>query len=260
MGTDKASEKLERGAGGDISMHLDILAEKIIINKLRECSLDLLLISEENGEIYIGDEEKAMDSKIKLIVDPIDGSENAVRGIPYSSVSIALAIGERTSDINKAVVLDLNTNDIYWAEKGKGAYLNNKKIAVSLVHLIQKRIVEIDISPRKLKEYLETYNLLLSKFLKIRILGSTALTLCQLARGSMDAFINLRESNRIVDVAAGILILKEAGGKVFSLNGTDIDEKLSINARFPFIASNSKLEPFFKKELKKIKFNREYLQ
>lgn len=260
MGTDKASEKLERGAGGDISMHLDLVAEDVIIKKLRECSLDLLLISEESGEIYIGDKDKATNNKIKLIVDPIDGSENAVRGIPYSSVSIALAIGERMCDIEKAVVLDLSSKDSFWAEKEKGAYLNNKKIAVSSVHVFQERIVEIDISPRNLKEYLVTYNSLLSKFLKIRILGSTALTLCQLARGSMDAFINLRESNRIVDVAAGILILKEAGGKIFSLDGTDIEEKLSINTRFPFIASNAKLENFFKKELEKIKFSREHLK
>ena len=241
-------------------MYLDLVAEDVIIKKLRECSLDLLLISEESGEIYIGDKEKAVNNKTKLIVDPIDGSENAVRGIPYSSVSIALAIGERTSDIEKAVVLDLSTNDIYWAEKRKGAYLNNKKITASSVHIFQERIVEIDISPRNIREYLEKYNSLLSKFLKIRILGSTALTLCQLARGSMDAFINLRESNRIVDVAAGILILKEAGGKIFLLDGTDIDEKLSINARFPFIASNAKLENLFKKELEKIKSSREYLQ
>ena len=83
----------------------------------------------------------------------------------------------------------------------------------------------------------------------MRILGSSALTLCQIASGSMEVFINLRKSNRLVDVAAGMVILKEARGKFFSLDGTDIDQELSINVKFPFIACNAKLESFLKKEL-----------
>ncbi|KKL26620.1 hypothetical protein LCGC14_2393490, partial [marine sediment metagenome] len=90
---------------------------------------------------------------------------------------------------------------------------------------------------------------LLRNFFRIRILGSSALTICQIASGSMEAFINLRESNRLVDAAAGILILNEAGGKIFSLDGSIIDRPLSIDVRFPFIACNTKLEPFLKKEL-----------
>ena len=87
----------------------------------------------------------------------------------------------------------------------------------------------------------------------MRILGSSALTLCQVARGSMEAFINLRESNRLVDVAAGYLILKEAGGKFFSIKGSEFDLELSIKTKFPFIACNANLESFLKKELFLIK-------
>jgi fructose-1,6-bisphosphatase/inositol monophosphatase family enzyme len=65
----------------------------------------------------------------------------------------------------------------------------------------------------------------------------------------MEAFINLRESNRLVDVAAGLLILREAKGKFFSLDGSEIDQQLSINVKFPFIACNSELESFLKEEL-----------
>ena len=90
---------------------------------------------------------------------------------------------------------------------------------------------------------------IIRKFYRIRILGSSALTLCQLASGSMEAFINLRNSNRLVDVAAGLLILREAGGKFFSLDEAEINHSLSIEARFPFIASNAKLEPFLKEQL-----------
>ena len=67
----------------------------------------------------------------------------------------------------------------------------------------------------------------------------------------MEAFINLRKNNRLVDVAAGMLILTEAGGKIFSIDGKKIDDNLSINVKFPFIASNDKLELFLKKELMK---------
>jgi fructose-1,6-bisphosphatase/inositol monophosphatase family enzyme len=65
----------------------------------------------------------------------------------------------------------------------------------------------------------------------------------------MEAFINLRESNRLVDVAAGLLILKEAGGLFFSLDGSVIDHKLSIDSKFPFVACNANLENFLKSEL-----------
>jgi fructose-1,6-bisphosphatase/inositol monophosphatase family enzyme len=68
----------------------------------------------------------------------------------------------------------------------------------------------------------------------------------------MEAFINLRETNRLVDVAAGLLILKEAKGQFFSLDGIEIDEKLSIDLKFPFVACNAKLEPFLRSELSTI--------
>jgi fructose-1,6-bisphosphatase/inositol monophosphatase family enzyme len=101
---------------------------------------------------------------------------------------------------------------------------------------------------KNLMKNLQDLSPIISRFYRIRILGSSALTLCQIAKGSMEAFINLRPSNRLVDVAAGMLILKEAGGKIFSTDGTEIDYKLSINVKFPFIASNNKLETFLKEE------------
>ena len=121
LGTKEAAKKSERGAGGDITMYLDTVAETAIIESLEMQNVDLLLISEEIGEKYIGDEERAKKNKAKLIIDPLDGSNNAVRGVPYSSVSIAFAIGNRIDDISKGVVLNLNTKDIYWAEKLKNS-------------------------------------------------------------------------------------------------------------------------------------------
>jgi len=247
LGTKAAAKKSKRGAGGDISMLLDIVAENAIIDSLEKKNVPLLLISEEIGEKYIGDKKEAKKGQIKLIVDPIDGSNNAVKGIPYCSVSIAYAVGDKMTDITKAVVLNLNTKDIYWAEKGKGAYLNGNKINVSDLDMSQKCFFELNLPMNNLMINLHKLEPLIRKFYRIRILGSSALSLCQIANGSMEAFINLRESNRLVDVAAGVLILKEAGGKIFSLDGKEIEKNLSIEVKFPFIACNAELESFLKK-------------
>ena len=256
LGSEKSAEKAQRGAGGDISMQIDLIAEQIVINTLESEDIDILLISEEVGEKFIGDENKAIKSQAVLIVDPIDGSNNAVRGIPYCSISIAYAKGKSMADIEKAVVLNLITKDIYWAVKGKNAYKNEKEIRVSNLDFSNKCFLELDLPKKNAFKTIEQLKLIIQNFYRMRIMGSSALTLCQIARGSMEAFINLRESNRLVDVAAGYLILKEAGGCFFSLQGTDINKELSINARFPFIACNAKLESFLKEEI--IHFSQEH--
>lgn len=249
LGLKESSNKAQRGAGGDISMQIDLIAENVIINYLEKENVDILLISEEIGEKFIGDKERAINNQNVLIVDPVDGSNNAVRGIPYCSVSIAYAIGKYSQDIKKVVVLNLVTKDIYWAIKSEGAYMNGKKIQVSNLSLSDKCFFEIDLPRKNTFQNLERLKPIIQKFHRMRVLGSSALTLCQVAKGSMEAFLNLKESNRLVDVAAGFLILKEAGGKIFSLDGTDIIQKLSINTKFPFIACNAKLESFLKEEI-----------
>ena len=248
LGTDKAGIKYKRGAGGDITMHIDLVAEKALVEILNENLIDTLIISEEMGEKYIGSKEKAIESQKVLIVDPVDGSNNAVRGIPYSSISIAYAEGKTIGDIKKAVILDLNTKDIYWAEKGKGAFLNEIKIHVSNLDLSDNCFFELNLPKKNAFTHIEKLKPIIERFHRIRILGSSALTLCQVAKGSMEAFINLRETNRLVDVAAGFLILKEANGRFFSLDGSEFDQKLSIALKFPFVACNSKLETFLKNE------------
>lgn len=249
LGSKKAAEKAQRGVGGDISMQIDLIAENIVINTLENEKINLLLISEELGEKYIGNKEEAIKSQNVLIIDPVDGSNNAVRGIPYCSISIAYAIGKSIRDIKKAVVLDLVSKDIYWAVKGEGAYLNDKKIHVSNLNLSDNCFFELNLPKKNAFTHLERLKPIIERFHRIRILGSSALTLCQVAKGSMEAFINLRESNRLVDVAAGLLILKEAKGQFFSLDGSELDQKLSIALKFPFVACNANLEPFLRNEL-----------
>jgi len=248
LGTKRAAEKVQKGAGGDISMQIDLIAEKVVIDTLENENANLLLISEELGEKYIGNKEKAIKSQNVLIIDPVDGSNNAVRGIPYCSISIAYAIGRTINDIKKAVILDLNTKDIYWAIKGEGAYLNNSRIHVSDLDITDNCFFELNLPMKNFFKHIDNLRPIFRRFYRIRVLGSSALTLCQLAKGSMEAFINLRETNRLVDVAAGLLILKEAGGRIFSLDGKEIEEELSINLKFSFIACNSNIEHFLQEE------------
>ncbi|MHA1343997.1 MAG: inositol monophosphatase family protein [Promethearchaeota archaeon] len=252
IGTKKGGKRLEQGAGGDISMQIDLIAENIIIEMLKKAKVDLLLISEEVGEIYIGDKKKAINNNQKLIVDPIDGSTNSVRGIPFCCVSIAYAIGDTLDNIEKAVIIDLTTKDIYWAEKGKGAFLNDKKIYVSENNISDRCLFEIDFDLWNASEGFAKYRPIIKKLYRIRVMGSNALTFCMLAKGAIDGFIDLRKSNRLMDIAASYLIIKEAGGKMFSKNGEDLEIKLSLDAKIPLVASNAKLESFLRKELKKI--------
>ena len=252
IGTKEASKESKRGAGGDISMNIDLIAENTIIEALEKANINLLLISEELGERYIGEKDKAKENHAVLIIDPLDGSNNAVRGIPYCSVSIAYAIGDKMIDIKKAVVFNLVTKDMYWAEKGKGAYLNHKKIHVSDLDISQKCFFELNLAKENLMDNLQKLAPIIKRFYRVRVMGSTALTLCQIAMGSMEAFINLRANNRLVDVAGGMLILKEAGGIFFSINGNEINRELTIDTKFPFIASNVKLESFLKDTIRMI--------
>ena len=157
LGTEKAAEKLQRGAGGDISRYIDVLAEDILINLLEAANLDVLLISEEVVEKYIGDKDQAKKTQQKIIVDPIDGSNNAIRGVPYCSVSIAYAIGNSLDDILKAVIIDLSTKDIFWAEKDNGAYLNDKRINVSERDFSQNCFAELNLPLRKVLDEMKKF-------------------------------------------------------------------------------------------------------
>ena len=182
----------------------------------------------------------------------MDGSNNSIRGIPFSCVSIAYAVGNSLDDILKAVIVDLNTKDIYWAEKGIGAFLNNTRIKVSERTIEDDCLFEIDYDTKTVCNDFTKYKPILDKIYRTRMMGSNALSFCLLAKGAIDAFLDMRPSNRIMDLAAGYLIVKEAGGKVFSRFGVDLDIELSINADIPLILSNAVLEPFLKGELKKI--------
>ncbi|MBD3214306.1 MAG: hypothetical protein GF311_16975 [Candidatus Lokiarchaeota archaeon] len=252
IGTAEGARKIEKGAGGDISMHIDIVAENTIVNIIERDELNVLLLSEEIGKKYFGNKQIVENTKAKIIVDPIDGSTNSSRDIPFYSVSIAYAEGEKIDNIKMAVILDLTNKDIYWAIKNKGAYFNDKKIHISNRQLGDQLIFEVDFNLWNLRRKLKKYSSILRKIYRIRVMGSIALSFCLLAKGSIDGYIDFRRGTRLVDIAASYLILKEAGGKIYSIKGEDLDFELSMDIHLPLVASNSNLESFLKSELIKI--------
>jgi myo-inositol-1(or 4)-monophosphatase len=120
-GTARASTQMGRGAGGDMSRRIDLVAEKTVIDLLRKHKVQATIIGEECGRIE--------GKKGYVIMDAIDGTTNAVRGIPFYCCSIAYATDFKLTTVTDAAIIDLARGDLYYASKGKGAFLNGKRIA-----------------------------------------------------------------------------------------------------------------------------------
>jgi myo-inositol-1(or 4)-monophosphatase len=229
-GTDNAGGDFGRGAGGDISRNIDIIAEKTVLDFLKEIGFDCVVLGEECGRV-----ELSNNSKGYVIMDAIDGSANAVRGVPFFCSSLAFATDDKLSSITDGVITDLSNGEMYWASKNKGAFLNESRIKVHDKEPIYK-IVGINTSGatpelmRQLHPIFEQHN-------HIRHFGANALEMAFFARGLLDIFIDLRDKIRIQDIAAGYLIVKEAGGLLLDANLNQLDADLSYKTRISFIAA-----------------------
>ncbi|HEX9846285.1 MAG TPA: inositol monophosphatase family protein, partial [Candidatus Nitrosotenuis sp.] len=172
-----------------------------------------------------------------VIMDAIDGSANAVRGIPFFCCSLAFATENKLSSITAGVVTDLSSGDMYWATKGKGAFCNKKKIQVHKEKPIYK-IVGINVSGATL-QLIKKIQPLFENSNHSRHLGANALELALFARGMIDVYVDLREKIRVTDMAAGYLIAKEAGGIILDQNLKPLDSDLEYETRLSFIAAAS---------------------
>ena len=210
--SEKAGESLGRGASGDITYKIDKIAEEIIISALESTGEPLTIISEE-----IGIKEIKGGGKIVLI-DPIDGSRNAVLGIPFYCSSIAIADGDRIGDIEIAYIINLINGDEFYAEKGNGAFINNNILKPQMDDTFYTIAYEAQSPSRDLK----TIFPLLSEAKKVRCFGSTALDLVYLAAGSLSVFANPSLS-RCIDFAGGWLIVRESGGVFTDIKGESIE-------------------------------------
>ena len=197
---------------GDFVTSSDLNSEKTIIKILEKAYPEIKVISEEtNPETDLDNHEK------KWIIDPLDGTLNFIHGLPHFAISIALMIKE---EIISGIIYDPIKDELFWAEKGGGAYLNDRRIRVSARNQLKDALVSTGIPWKGMEETHKNYLKILENIMKnssgIRRYGSAALDLAYVAAGRYDAFweFNLKSW----DIASGSLIFKEAGGYVGNIN------------------------------------------
>ena len=209
------------GADGTPTSYIDKVAEDVILRHLDESDLKLNLLSEEAGFVDRGFADT-------LVADPVDGTFNACSGIPYYSVSLAVGKGS-LAGIHEGLVMNLVTGDAFQASEGRGATLNGAAIRVRKPEAEKLLIAYLGSAadPQTCK--------VASRFKRVRCLGSTALELCSVAGGQADAFYvkypDVKKSPRIVDIAAAVFVLREAGGQAYDENDEILDMPFSLGER-----------------------------
>jgi len=213
---------------GDFVTNCDKKVEKILIEELQKARPKYSILSEEIGKIN-------NDESFKWIIDPIDGTANFLHGIPHFAISVGL---EHNKEIICGIVYDPIKDEMFTAEKGNGSYINNKRMRVSSRSRLEDCIVftggpKRDAENRELA--LREYNKFsLSVSIPIRKLGSAALDMAYVAAGRSDGF--WQRNLNYWDIAAGIILVKEAGGFV-----TDFEGKNEYIQNKTILAANSKI-------------------
>ena len=226
---------------GDFVSNADIMAEKILIESLSEDRPDYGIISEEKGSVPAKN-----GSPFTWIIDPIDGTTNFIHAIPYFAISVAL---REHDDIVAAVLFNPITNELYYAEKGQGAFLmtpsGSKRLRVSGRSQPGDCLFGLTgFNEIGKKELLEKFA---GRVAGIRHMGSTTLELASVAAGQLDAFIT--KGANLWDIAASYLFIREAGGKIATLSGKTGLQDL-IKSEY-IIASNLSLMATIQKGLAK---------
>ncbi|MEM2337698.1 MAG: inositol monophosphatase family protein [Candidatus Bathyarchaeia archaeon] len=221
------------GAGGDPIKQIDLAAEKAIVETLLGNGLSFTLISEESGiKVYGANPEQAY-----ITADPIDGTTNLTRGIPFYATSIAVSTKPELRTVHAALVADIFHNVTYAAAKGKGAKRNNQEIKPSKHADLSDAVVGIDLNTYKVREIAPRITRLIEQTKHIRHLGANALEMCYVADGTIDAFIDIRGKLRTTDTAAAWLIIQEAGAKITTPDGRPLNAKLDPAEKLTFVAS-----------------------
>jgi myo-inositol-1(or 4)-monophosphatase len=221
IGTVEGQEKFGIGAGGDVSTKIDLLAEKSVFEILKKNSFNPDVVGEECGFI------EGKDSGL-IVMDGVDGTTNANCGLPFYCCSLAYSPDTNLKSVTDAVVFNLVSGDLYHASLSTGSFLNEKKIHTAKEPSLSIKEMVIGLNISGLSE---------DHFLSIsKLVSSNALELCYFARGSIDAYIDIRDKIRAIDMAACYLIAKEAGGLIFDTSGKELNTNLSVNSRMSFIA------------------------
>jgi myo-inositol-1(or 4)-monophosphatase len=205
-----------RGEGGDTTLAIDRAAEDAVIAELEAHRVDVTAVSEERGEVIVGG-----GGPTRVVIDPVDGSLNAKRGLPFACVSIAVASGGAMQDVDVGVVAELDPRRDWWALRGGGAWRDGERLPPLEPGPLEMLGLETA-RPRAVAGAAGMIATMEAR--RVRALGSVALSLCLVAAGRLDAMLSLR-AVRSVDAAAGQLLVREAGGAV---SFPDAGERISL--------------------------------
>lgn len=242
-GTSRGVTKIGLGAGGDKTLRVDMETENEALAVFSDVK-DLRVITEEKGEL--GPKE----AKWTLVIDPVDGSSNFERGIPFYCTSFAVLDGPRLRNARYALVRNLTSGEVYYSEAGRGSTKDEKKIRTSANRDLTEAAIAVDSCRATVANITRTAPLIASVKRQAHF-GANALEICLLAEGKMDSFVDVRGRMRITDFAGGYLIAREAGAVVTTIDGGELDPKMSLSERFGLVASGN--EVLHRKILEKVR-------
>jgi myo-inositol-1(or 4)-monophosphatase len=214
---DLGTVKVARKERHDFVTEVDQAAEEAIISTLKSAYPDHAFLGEESGHTPGRETRPPHEAEHIWIIDPLDGTTNFIHGLPQYCVSIALM---QRGVVTQAVVYDPNRDEIYTASKGRGAFLNDRRIRVSNRSRLDESLIGTGFPFRRIESldgYLELFKAVSHKAAGIRRPGAAALDLAYVAAGRFDAFFEL--GLMPWDVAAGSLLITEAGGLCGNLRG-----------------------------------------
>jgi myo-inositol-1(or 4)-monophosphatase len=223
-------EEAGRGKGGDVSLRGDLAAERAVVEELKRWLPSFKLVTEEAGELSFGQGGPV------VVVDPLDGSRNYKRGIPFFATSVAAAVGPTIEDVVAAAVyaplLDLE----FYAERGNGAFLNGRKLSVKPS---EQPVVAVNATPKAFfLPHLLALTLSTEGFV-VRMLGAASLELAFVASGGVDAYLDPWFAVRVVDLAASLLVVRETGALVRVEGRLENPPLLSLDERMAVLAAST---------------------
>lgn len=224
----------------DFVSYVDLGSEQRLVEGLKK-------ILPEAGYIVEEGTEKETKKEFNWVVDPLDGTTNFLHGVPAYSISIALTKGD---DILLGIVYSVTNNELFYATKGSGAWLNSKRIKVSETSKISDMLVGTGFpftNYELLNSYLDTLKYFIENTHGLRRIGSAAIDLAYVACGRFDAFFEYNLNPW--DVTAGILLIREAGGRVTDFSG----KETGLTGKEIIAANASVYQDFFKEAVKRIR-------
>jgi len=230
-----------RGEGGDRTLEIDALAEQLVFKELaalHDAGARFTVVSEERGTVDFGGDGTL------VIVDPIDGSLNAKRGLPHHCVSIAVAEGPAMADVVFGFVQDFGPDEEWVATRGGGATLNGKPLDPSLPErrwAADGKLEVVGFESADPRWVLQSAERLVVVAHRLRAIGTIAAALCQVAAARFDGMLTLKGC-RAVDAAAAQLIVREAGGFVAFTGFEDpLGAPLDLLPHSPVVAARSEI-------------------